>query len=149
MEMVQFLRGVEGEVVKIKGVVFASVFNTLSNALMSRDFMGLGEEESLGGGVEGLVRGIMEVASAPNLSDFYPVLGRLDLQGLRKRSEDLVARFFAMWETVIEERRRERAGSSASSHQDFLDYLLDDAFSNDQINQLFGVCSLSLSLIRV
>ncbi|KAE9459572.1 hypothetical protein C3L33_08582, partial [Rhododendron williamsianum] len=133
--MVQFLRRVEGEVVKIKGVVFASVFNTLSNALMSRDFMGLGEEESLGGGVEGLVRGIMEVASAPNLSDFYPVLGRLDLQGLRKRSEDLVARFFAMWETVIEERRRERAGSSASSHQDFLDSLLDDAFSNDQINQ--------------
>ncbi|KAF7138952.1 hypothetical protein RHSIM_Rhsim07G0094300 [Rhododendron simsii] len=138
MEMVQFLRGMEGGVVKIKGVVFASVFNTLSNVLMSRDFMGLGEEESLGGGMEGLVRGIMEVASAPNLSDFYPVLGRLDLQGLRKRSEDLVARFFAMWETVIEERRRERAGSSASSHQDFLDSLLDDAFSNDQINQLFG-----------
>ncbi|KAG5539704.1 hypothetical protein RHGRI_020046 [Rhododendron griersonianum] len=101
VEMVQFLRGVEGEVVKIKGVVFASVFNTLSNALMSRDFMGLGEEESLGGGVEGLVRGILEGASAPNLSDFYPVLGRLDLQGLRKRSEDLVARFFAMWETEL------------------------------------------------
>ncbi|KAI8546380.1 hypothetical protein RHMOL_Rhmol07G0112800 [Rhododendron molle] len=139
VEMVQVLRGVEGEVVKIKGVVFASVFNTLSNVLMSRDFMGLGEEESSGGGMEGLVRRIMEVASAPNLSDFYPVLGRLDLQGLRKRSEDLVARFFAMWEAVIEERRRERAGSSASSHHDFLDSLLDDAFSNDQINQLFGL----------
>ncbi|KAH7864772.1 hypothetical protein Vadar_033634 [Vaccinium darrowii] len=133
----------EGEVVKIGEVVFATVFNMLSNVMMSRDFIGLGEESS-SGVMKSLIRRMMEVASAPNLSDFYPILGGLDLQGLKKRSMELMGRTFAMWEPVIEERRRERRRSSVSSHQDFLDSLLDRAFSNDQINQLFAVCSLSL-----
>jgi cytochrome P450 len=135
MEMVEFMRGMEGEVVKIGEVVFATVFNMLSNVMMSRDFIGLGEDSS-GGVMKSMVRRLMEVGSAPNLSDFFPVLGGLDLQGLKKRSAELVVRIFAMWEPVIEERRRERR-SSVSSHQDFLDSLLDNAFSNDQINQLF------------
>ncbi|KAH7864131.1 hypothetical protein Vadar_026110 [Vaccinium darrowii] len=137
IEMVEFLRGKEGEVVGIVEVVFATVFNMLSNVMMSRDFIRLGEE-NLGGGMKGLIRSIMEVVSAPNLCDFYPILGGLDLQGLKRRGEELVVRIFAMWELDIEERKAERRRSSVSSCRDFLDSLLDNAFSNDQINYLIG-----------
>ncbi|KAI7989338.1 Corytuberine synthase [Camellia lanceoleosa] len=142
MEMVEFLSRMEGKVVKIGEVVFATVFNMLSNVLMSRDFTRLGEE-SEEGKMKGLLRTIFEVVSTPNLADFYPIFGALDLQGLNKKSKELFMRICALWEPIIEE-RRERKTSKISRQEDFLDALLDNAFTNDQINHLTAVCSLSL-----
>ncbi|KAK4728664.1 hypothetical protein R3W88_021652 [Solanum pinnatisectum] len=84
MELVEFLRSKEGEVVNIGELVFATVLNMLSNVLISKDMINL-EEETEDGEIKSLVRGIVEVGSAPNISDFYPILGKLDLQGLRKK----------------------------------------------------------------
>lgn len=134
MEMVEFLSRMEGKVVKIGEVVFATVFNMLSNVLMSRDFTRLGEE-SEEGKMTGLLRTIFEVVSTPNLADFYPIFGALDLQGLNKKSKELFMRICALWEPIIEE-RRERKTSKISRQEDFLDALLDNAFTNDQINHL-------------
>lgn len=134
MEMVEFLSRMEGKVVKIGEVVFATVFNMLSNVLMSRDFTRLGEE-SEEGKMKGLLRTIFEVVSTPNLADFYPIFGALDLQGLNKKSKELFMRICALWEPIIEE-RRERKTSKISRQEDFLDALLDNAFTNDQINHL-------------
>ncbi|KAF5935475.1 hypothetical protein HYC85_026604 [Camellia sinensis] len=134
MEMVEFLSRMEGKVVKIGDVVFATVFNMLSNVLMSRDFTRLGEE-SEEGKMKGLLRTIFEVVSTPNLADFYPIFGALDLQGLNKKSKELFMRICALWEPIIEE-RRERKASKISRQEDFLDALLDNAFTNDQINHL-------------
>lgn len=134
MEMVEFLSRMEGKVVKIGEVVFATVFNMLSNVLMSRDFTRLGEE-SEEGKMKGLLRTIFEVVSTPNLADFYPIFGALDLQGLNKKSKELFMRICALWEPIIEE-RRERKTSKISRQEDFLDALLDNALTNDQINHL-------------
>ncbi|KAL7188803.1 hypothetical protein ACSBR1_038624 [Camellia fascicularis] len=134
MEMVEFFSRMEGKVVKIGEVVFATVFNMLSNVLMSRDFTRLGEE-SEEGKMKGLLRTIFEVVSTPNLADFYPIFGALDLQGLNKKSKELFMRICALWEPIIEE-RRERKTSKISRQEDFLDALLDNAFTNDQINHL-------------
>lgn len=134
METVEFLSRMEGKVVKIGEVVFATVFNMLSNVLMSRDFTRLGEE-SEEGKMKGLLRTIFEVVSTPNLADFYPIFGALDLQGLNKKSKELFMRICALWEPIIEE-RRERKTSKISRQEDFLDALLDNAFTNDQINHL-------------
>lgn len=134
MEMVEFLSRMEGKVVKIGEVVFATVFNMLGNVLMSRDFTRLGEE-SEEGKMKGLLRTIFEVVSTPNLADFYPIFGALDLQGLNKKSKELFMRICALWEPIIEE-RRERKTSKISRQEDFLDALLDNAFTNDQINHL-------------
>ncbi|KAL6979625.1 hypothetical protein U1Q18_021280 [Sarracenia purpurea var. burkii] len=149
-EMVEFLSGVaaEGKVVRVGEVVFATVFNMLSNVLMSRDFIRLEEEkeekssdslESSGGRMKtkGLVRSIMGVASARNLCDFYPILGGLDVQGLKKNSTQLEMKIYGLWEPIIEERRERRRSGGSSQQQDFLDSLLDHAFNNDQIDQLF------------
>ncbi|KAA8521981.1 hypothetical protein F0562_012705 [Nyssa sinensis] len=134
MEMVKFLSEMEGEVVKVGEVDFATVFNTLSNVLMSKDFISL-EKGSVDGGTEGLIRTYIEVLSAPNLADFYPIFAALDLQGLNKRSKELFRRIFSIWEPIIEERRGLKRGDS-SGQKDFLDALINNAFTNDQINHL-------------
>ncbi|PHU28280.1 hypothetical protein BC332_00373 [Capsicum chinense] len=135
MELVEFLRSKEGQVVNIGELVFATVLNMLSNVLISKDMVNL-DKETEDGGIKSLVRGIVEVASAPNISDFYPILGKLDLQGLRKKSIRLVTKFCSKWEPILEERRDSRENGS-SSQQDFLETLLDNGFTNDRIHQLF------------
>nr|GMD80014.1 probable (S)-N-methylcoclaurine 3'-hydroxylase isozyme 2 [Ipomoea batatas] len=132
-EMVGFLRSKMGseEVVDVGEIVFATVLNMLSNVMLSRDVISFE-----GGEIKGFIRSVMEVASAPNLSDFYPFLQRLDLQGLRKRALGLGMRIRSMWEPIIEERREIRCGGG-SVQQDFLDALLDNGFSNEKIHQLF------------
>ncbi|XP_059643413.1 probable (S)-N-methylcoclaurine 3'-hydroxylase isozyme 2 [Cornus florida] len=129
-DMVSFLRVKEGKAVKVGEVVFATVFNMLSNVVMSKDFISL-EEENVDGSMKGLVRELTKVGSTPNISDFYPILGALDLQGLNKKAKELFRKICAVWEPTIEERR-----CDASSQNDFLDTLIDTAFTDDQINHL-------------
>ncbi|XP_052171729.1 (S)-N-methylcoclaurine 3'-hydroxylase isozyme 1-like [Diospyros lotus] len=130
MEMVEYLNSKEGMVVKLGEVVFATVFNMLSNVLLSRDLMRLAEG-CMDGGMKGVIRELMEVVSAPNLSDFYPIFGPLDLQGLNKKWMKLLKKLHTIWEPIIQERRERKQGQG-----DFLDALIDDGFSDDQINQL-------------
>ncbi|XP_059645125.1 probable (S)-N-methylcoclaurine 3'-hydroxylase isozyme 2 [Cornus florida] len=133
-EMVEFLNGKEGEKVKVGEVVFATVFNVLSNALISSDFMRF-EKEIVDRGLKDLLGEYMEVTGAPNLSDFYPILGALDLQGLNKNAMEVFRRVCATWDPIIEDRREGRRGN-ASSQKDFLDALIDNSCTNDQINYL-------------
>ncbi|XP_027182465.1 probable (S)-N-methylcoclaurine 3'-hydroxylase isozyme 2 [Coffea eugenioides] len=134
-DMVEHLRAKkEGQVVDIGELVFATIFNMLSNVMVSRDLIGL-EEESAGEGMKSLVRTVMEVATAPNVSDFYPLLCKLDLQGLRKKSTNLGIKIRAAWEPIIEERRRQGAPLTLSQ-EDFLDTLLQNNFTNERIHQL-------------
>ncbi|RVX09181.1 (S)-N-methylcoclaurine 3'-hydroxylase isozyme 1 [Vitis vinifera] len=59
----------------------------------------------------------------------------LDLQGLNKKTKELIARICSMWESVIRERRE--GASDDPSKQDFLNILIRSGYSDDQINQLF------------
>ncbi|XP_059276094.1 probable (S)-N-methylcoclaurine 3'-hydroxylase isozyme 2 [Lycium ferocissimum] len=136
MELVEFLRSKEGQVVNLGELVFATMLNMLSNVLISKDMVNLEKETEEDGGMESLVRGIVEVNSAPNISDFYPILGKLDLQGLQKKFIDLMTKIRSKWEPILEERRNSKE-SGSSSQQDFLQTLLDNGFTNDHIHQLF------------
>ncbi|XP_065622747.1 LOW QUALITY PROTEIN: (S)-N-methylcoclaurine 3'-hydroxylase isozyme 1-like [Quercus suber] len=133
-EMVELLGTMEGKVVNIGEVIFATVFNMLSNVLLSSDFISL-KDESMGGGLKELIRKLMEVCSAPNVSDFFPILGGFDLQGQTKKALDLIGRISFTWADIIKE-RRERKGSIVSQEQDFLDVMIDNNFTDKQINQL-------------
>ncbi|CDP16590.1 unnamed protein product [Coffea canephora] len=73
------------------------------------------------------------LATAPNVSDFYLVLSKLDLQGLRKKSIELGIKIRAVWEPIIEKRRKHDV---PLSQQDFLDTLLQNNFTNERIHQL-------------
>lgn len=66
----------------------------------------------------------------PNLSDFYPALAAVDLQGLRRRFAGRVGTVYHLVDEQIERRmrrRREAAGDDgeARSEDDLLDVLLD------------------------
>ncbi|KAK4728666.1 hypothetical protein R3W88_021654 [Solanum pinnatisectum] len=135
MELVEFLRSKEGQVVNIGELVFATVLNMLSNVLISKDMVNL-EKETEDGGIRNLIRGLVEAVSAPNLSDFYPVLGKLDLQGLRKRARYVMTEIRSNWEPILEERRKNKE-SGSSSQKDFLEAVLDNGLTNDCIHQLF------------
>ncbi|KAK6935330.1 Cytochrome P450 [Dillenia turbinata] len=131
-ELIQYISKTEGKTVNVGEIVFTTVYNALSNIMVSRDFISL-EEESAEGGMKGLVRALMELSATPNISDFYPVLAGLDLQGLHKKSMGLSSKLSDAWKPIIEE-RRERG--SAPETQDFLDVLLNNSFTDAQINQL-------------
>ncbi|CAA2976414.1 probable (S)-N-methylcoclaurine 3 -hydroxylase isozyme 2 [Olea europaea subsp. europaea] len=53
------------------------------------------------GGMKDIIRTATEVASAPNLSDFYPFLSKLDIQGMRRKTAVLKAKIYDMWEPIL------------------------------------------------
>lgn len=116
----------------------------LSNVLVSRDLVGMEEEDGGGNGMKDLVRKIMEMAVVPNVSELFPFLQRFDLQGLRKKSMELAIKIRAIWEPIIEERRKKGA---SLIQQDFLDTLLHNDFTNDRIHQLLMVAYSRILII--
>lgn len=132
-EMVEYIYSMEGKVMELGNVVSAAIFNTMTNILMSRDLTGYGED----GGIKVLVTRFLEEISAHNLSDFYPIFGGLDLQGLNKKAKEVMGKIYALWEPTIKERRENKRLSDITSQHDFLDVLLHHAFTDDQINYLF------------
>ncbi|RVW28439.1 Berbamunine synthase [Vitis vinifera] len=71
---------------------------------------------------------------ATDILDFYPILGGLDIQGIRKKLKEIFRRIPTTWEDILKERRKQRI--HGSSHGDFLDALLETGFEDDQINHV-------------
>ena len=80
-ELVACLRRHAGEAVDVGRVVFSCVLNVVSNVLFSEDVADLSSDRAQE--LEMLVRDTVEEACKPNLSDLFPVLSKLDLQGRR------------------------------------------------------------------
>ncbi|GMN32330.1 hypothetical protein TIFTF001_003621 [Ficus carica] len=133
-KMVKYIVSMEGKPLKVRDITFAMIFNMLGNIFLSVDLIDF-EQESEAGGMSGVLRSVMEVVAAPNLSDLYPLLGQLDLQGLRKKSMEIYKKFCTMFEATIKE-RRERNRGDTQSQKDFLDALICNGSSDEQINML-------------
>ncbi|GLJ19374.1 hypothetical protein SUGI_0349040 [Cryptomeria japonica] len=71
-----------------------------------------------------MVREVLELAGVPNLSDFFPFLGRFDVQGLTVKAISLAKRFDDMFNRVIDERLAQRT-VSGNEVKDFLDVMLN------------------------
>ncbi|KAK2985111.1 hypothetical protein RJ640_022989 [Escallonia rubra] len=131
-EMVEFLEGKDGRSVKIGEVAFAAVFNILANICFSKDFIDL-----KGGGVDSGLKEVfwkmLELATTPNIADFYPIFDGLDPQGIAKKALEYQEEVFRKWELIIKE-RKESNGIGAPKQRDFLDVMLTCGFSDNQIN---------------
>uniref|UniRef100_A0A2P2IH90 Putative S-N-methylcoclaurine 3'-hydroxylase isozyme 2 n=1 Tax=Rhizophora mucronata TaxID=61149 RepID=A0A2P2IH90_RHIMU len=136
-EMVDFLASREGKIVNIGEAVFAAVFNTMGNLLFSRDLINL-KDGVLSSKLKSLVWKMLELGATPNISDFYPMLAPLDLQGLKRTTSRCIHGMFATWAEHIKERRESRNNNFQKA--DFLDVCLANGFDNDQINWLLFVC---------
>ncbi|XP_059643048.1 cytochrome P450 78A5-like [Cornus florida] len=109
-------------------------FGSLNNVMMSvfgrcYEFGGVGD----GCELEGLVSEGYELLGIFNWSDHFPILGWLDLQGVRKRCKDLVAKVNVFVGKIIEEHRMKRVENGCGvdeSSADFVDVLLDLEMEN-------------------
>ncbi|XP_033515510.1 cytochrome P450 78A5-like [Nicotiana tomentosiformis] len=112
--------------VEVKRVLHFGSLNNVMRTVFGKcyDFNGQDGRE-----LEYLVSEGYELLGIFNWSDHFPVLGWLDLQGVRRRCKELVARVNTFVGKIIEEhriRRAENAGKVADEGlSDFVDVLLD------------------------
>ncbi|XP_059644978.1 cytochrome P450 78A5 [Cornus florida] len=106
-------------------------FGSLNNVMMSVFGRSYEFGENGGGGgfeLEGLVSEGYELLGVFNWSDHFPLLGWFDLQGVRKRCRDLVAKVSVFVGKIIQEHRMKRVENGCGldeSSGDFVDVLLD------------------------
>ncbi|XP_076887987.1 putative (S)-N-methylcoclaurine 3'-hydroxylase isozyme 2 [Bidens hawaiensis] len=130
-EMLDFFSSRKGQVVNIQEALFATAFNTLSNIFFGQDFLDLKDESGTASVLKEKLFMILKNGVSPNLSDFFPVLKWLDLQGLRKQNVNHLKEVFDSWEGITNERR---SAAGSEKEQCFLDRLIECGFSNDRIN---------------
>ncbi|XP_076881380.1 (S)-N-methylcoclaurine 3'-hydroxylase isozyme 1-like [Bidens hawaiensis] len=133
--MLDYLNNTQGKVVKIEELIFTTLINTLSNILFSKDFLDLKDEEAAHQLRFRLFK-ILENTVAPNVSDFFPIVEGLDLQGLRKDCMNHLNNLSSFSEAIVQERRERIAMNLVDTdrEKDFLDRLLENNFTNAQIN---------------
>ncbi|KAI4991111.1 hypothetical protein ZWY2020_039482 [Hordeum vulgare] len=130
--LVGCIRGHAGETVEVGRVVLSGLFNIVSSVLFSEEVGDLSSDRSQV--LKTLTDDILMELIKPNLSDLFPVLSILDLQGRRRRTVERLMRFFDFFDPIIE--RRMKAGGEGQG--DFLDVLL----------QLHSVDQLSIQTIK-
>ncbi|KAK7317424.1 hypothetical protein RJT34_01646 [Clitoria ternatea] len=119
-----------GEAVDIGRAAFKTTINLLSNTFFSSDFVHSAAEA---GEYKEIVVSILKEVGAPNLSDFFPALKMLDLQGIRRRSIVSVKKVLTIFRRFVAERMKTRELSGSSSSDDVLDALLNISLENGKI----------------
>ncbi|CAN1193294.1 (S)-N-methylcoclaurine 3'-hydroxylase isozyme 1 (Fragment) [Linum perenne] len=129
-EMVEFVGSRVGVDVDIGEVAFATVFDSLANLIFSRDCIGFEETKAAK---------LMELAGAPNVVDFFPILEKLDPQGLKRATSRGVRELYSVWKPFVNERReilRRGERTNTDEAEDFLDVFLENGLDDDQIDWL-------------
>ncbi|XVF51660.1 hypothetical protein PTKIN_Ptkin04bG0202300 [Pterospermum kingtungense] len=161
-QTVGYINSKSGSPVNVGEQIFLTILNVVTNMLW-------------GGSVEGEARAtlaaefrhaiseITEILGLPNVSDFFPVLAPLDLQGIAKRMGKPVNKLNGIIEKIIDQRLKvEResgsagAGAGAGEFEDFLQLLLqlkDEEDSKtpmtvDHIKGLLVVSSLTVQFLQ-
>jgi len=98
-----------------------------------------------------LITEIIDVVGKPNVSDFFPVLSRFDLQGLAKRVRRSAQRMDRMFDRIISQRVGMDKGSKGNGG-DFLMVLLnakdeDENMSMNHVKALLMVIELLIILL--
>ncbi|KAH9626801.1 hypothetical protein KSS87_001960 [Heliosperma pusillum] len=112
-----------GVVVDIGQAGFNVVLNVLSTTLFSLD---LGDPASeLSCSFRETFRCIIEELGKPNISDFFPIMKEMDVQGIKRRITIHVQKIFDVLSDIVEERMRDRNLPNYARCDDVLEALLD------------------------
>ncbi|XP_010413500.1 PREDICTED: cytochrome P450 76C3 [Camelina sativa] len=112
------------EAVNISRASFITSLNIISNALFSTNLANFDHDSKTSQDFHNVVIRMMEIAGKPNLADFFPFLGFLDLQGARKEARLLMHKLFRVFQGFIDAKR---ASNVWKNNNDMLDSLLDIA----------------------
>ncbi|CAO2202176.1 unnamed protein product [Urochloa humidicola] len=128
-ELVRYVRrrATAGLEVDIGQVVYGGVLNLVSTALFSADVVDVGGESARG--LRELVEELVEMVAKPNVSDLFPFLRPLDLQGWRRHAAGHFEKVFNILDGMVERRLVETSATSSQQDDnkrgDFLDVLLE------------------------
>ncbi|XP_066393684.1 cytochrome P450 76M5-like [Miscanthus floridulus] len=122
-DLVAFLRGRAGREVDVKEAVYGGVVNLVSSALFSVDVVDVGGESAQG--FQQLVEELIESITKPNVSDLFPFLRALDLQGWRRWVTGHLGKIFRILDGIIDRRLALSSSNNGNVHGDFLDVLLE------------------------
>ncbi|CAI0455993.1 unnamed protein product [Linum tenue] len=135
-QMAEYLDGKLGEPVRIGEVVFATIFDSLSNLMFSRDCIGFESSSETAKRLKSLIWRMMELGTKTNLAEFFPVLRKLDPQGLRREMFHCCNELYSVWQPYVTERRERRRRGERFDVEDFLDVFLENGLDDDQIDWL-------------
>ncbi|KAF6152553.1 hypothetical protein GIB67_013000 [Kingdonia uniflora] len=85
--------------------MFVTVLNTVLSMLWGSTLQG-NERVNFGVEFREMAGEILMLLGKPNVSDLFPALARFDLQGIEKRSKELMAWFDRLFDTVIDKRAK-------------------------------------------
>ncbi|KAL6593973.1 hypothetical protein ACP70R_048874 [Stipagrostis hirtigluma subsp. patula] len=122
-DLVGHFRRRAGREVDVGRSLYGGMINLISAAFFSVDVVDLDATESAHG-IREHVEGLAELMTKPNVSDLFPFLRPLDLQGRRRTMAGHLGRIFDIMDGIIDRRLAEQA-AAGDKHDDFLQVLLN------------------------
>ncbi|XP_026458250.1 cytochrome P450 76C4-like [Papaver somniferum] len=125
--MVKDVYGMINTPINVGEQVFVTILNVVLSMLWGATIHG---EERINVGIEfqRIVTGMNELVLKPNISDFFPILARFDLQGFDKEANKLVREMDQIFHSVIDQHLKldkENNEHREKSGKDFLQFLLE------------------------
>ncbi|MBA0740414.1 hypothetical protein Gogos_013616 [Gossypium gossypioides] len=133
----------KGEAVNIGQAAFDTTINLLSNTVFSMDLVD--PNSSIAREFKKTVRGMMDEAGTPNLADFFPLLRKIDPQGVRRRMTVRYENLLNLFGNIFDERLQSRKSQDYTASNDVLDTLLH--IIEDNIEELNKTHVLHLFLV--
>ncbi|KAK6947674.1 Cytochrome P450, partial [Dillenia turbinata] len=112
-----------GVAVEIGKAAFNTSLNLLSNTIFSVDLAD--PESGLAREFQKLVCSIMENIGRPNLADYFPLLRKIDPQGVKRRLTRDGGKITKLLQGLIDDRLLSRKAKDSQRKNDLLDALLD------------------------
>ncbi|XVE65010.1 hypothetical protein DITRI_Ditri07aG0147500 [Diplodiscus trichospermus] len=114
-----------GSPVNVGEQIFFTILNVITNMLWGGTVVG-DARGSLAVEFRQVISEVTEILGLPNISDFFPVLAPLDLQGILKRMRKPVDKLNGIIEKIIDQRLKvdRESGNNSGEFKDFLQYLL-------------------------
>lgn len=135
-ELVEIVRisATKGAAVDLGRLLFTTTLNLLSNTIFSMDLADPNSE--LAREFKKFVWGMMEEAGKPNLSDYFPVLRKFDIQGVRKRMKIHMQNIFNLLDSIVDQRmKQQELNPNSVPNNDMLHYLLQNEDTDVKIDQ--------------
>ncbi|XP_004511453.1 geraniol 8-hydroxylase-like [Cicer arietinum] len=122
----------KGEAVDIGTAVFKTTINLLSNTIFSVDLV---QSAGIAGEFKDLVTNITKFVGTPNLADYFPILKRVDPQGIKRRQAKNVEKVLDIFDRLVNQRLKLRENTNVDSHNDMLDALLNISTENKMMDK--------------
>ncbi|KAK4486407.1 hypothetical protein RD792_009081 [Penstemon davidsonii] len=118
---IKYLYSLKGSKVNVGEQMFLNMMNVVTSMLWGGTVQG-GERDGVGAEFRQVVAEITELMGKPNVSDFFPGIAWLDLQGIKKQMKGVVVKLEAIFDEIIGQ--RVKTGNFGLEGKDFLQVLM-------------------------